>query len=121
MEGGDTPTPAPKIFKDTCRINWGRTAAEVHNLVRGLSPYPAAWTKLSADGAQAADVKILSTRRTGLPACCPPGTVKTDQGQLLAATADSWLEILEIQPAGKRRMTAGEYLRGVRAESLMFE
>lgn len=121
MEGGDTPTPAPKIFKDTCRINWSRTAAEVHNLVRGLSPYPAGWTKLSADGAQAADVKILSTRRTGLPACCPPGTVKTDQGQLLAATADSWLEILEIQPAGKRRMTAGEYLRGVRAESLMFE
>lgn len=121
MEGGNTPTPAPKIFKDTCRINWGRTAAEVHNLVRGLSPYPAAWTKLAADGAQAADVKILATRRTGLPACCPPGTVKTDQGQLLAATADSWLEILEIQPAGKRRMTAGEYLRGVRAESLMFE
>lgn len=66
-------------------------------------------------------MKILATRRTGLPACCPPGTVKTDQGQLLAATADSWLEILEIQPAGKRRMTAGEYLRGVRAESLMFE
>ncbi len=121
MEGGNTPTPAPKIFKDTCRINWGRTAAEVHNLVRGLSPYPAAWTKLAADGAQAADVKILATRRTGLPACCPPGTVKTDQGQLLAATADSWLEVLEIQPAGKRRMTAGEYLRGVRAESLMFE
>lgn len=109
--------PAPKIFKDTCRIQWDKSATEVHNLVRGLSPYPCAWTVMvseeSHDTQVTSDVKIYKTavedsvEITGLP-----GEVKTTKNRLFVKCGKGVIEILELQPAGKKRMEASAFLRG---------
>lgn len=112
---GREVSAAPKIFKDTCRIDWSAKATDVHNLVRGLSPYPAAWTTLAEEGKESAtDVKIIRTaisRRDGTN--CEPGRIVTDGRTLTVGCGDGCVEILELQPAGKKRMTAAEWLRGV--------
>lgn len=112
---GREVSAAPKIFKDTCRIDWSAKATDVHNLVRGLSPYPAAWTTLAEEGKESAtDVKIIRTaisRRDGTN--CEPGRIVTDGRTLTVGCGDGSVEILELQPAGKKRMTAAEWLRGV--------
>ncbi len=106
-------TPAPKIFKEDCHIDWSKPATEIHNHVRGLSPYPAAWTVLIEKTGRPLECKIFRTALTeqdteGTPA----GTIKTDGKRLLAAGSDKWLEILELQPAGKKRMAADAFLLG---------
>lgn len=114
MEG--EPTPAPKIFKDTCRIDWTRTAREVHNHVRGLSPYPAAWTLFPrTDSDEPLEVKIFQTALTDKPSGeLAPGALTIDRNRLYVATGDGLLEVLSLQPSGKRRMSADEFLRGYR-------
>lgn len=107
--------PAPKIFKDTCRIDWDRPAAEVHNLVRGLSPYPAAWTTVedSRTPGQWSDLKIFETAVAGDDeAGLAPGAVRITKEDMLVGCADRPLRILSLQPAGKRRMEIGAFLRG---------
>lgn len=105
---GEEPTPAPKIFKDTCRIDWNKTAEQVHNLVRGLSPYPAAWTEIGE-----ATAKVFSTRVDSVPSS-QPGRIYAEKGRLYADAADFRVEILELQPQGKKRMPAADFLRGNR-------
>lgn len=102
-------TPAPKIFKDHCRIAWDSPSARIHNLVRGLSPYPTAFTTLHG-----AVVKIYRTRLTGRPSRAVPGSLRIDGEALVAATADTELAILELQQEGRKRMSAAEFLRGFR-------
>ncbi len=120
MMTGVEPAPAPKIFKDTCRIDWNRPAAAIHNLVRGLSPYPGAWSTLLDGDRTIGDVKIFETRVLPSDATPAPGTVVTDGASMKVATADGWLSILSLQVPGKRRMDVGEYLRGGRLESPWF-
>jgi len=117
---GEEPTPAPKIFKDTCHIDWHKSASAVHNLVRGLSPYPAAWTDIAdADNPEAPSltVKIFRTS-VAAPApdpSLPDGTVIADNNRMTVKCGDNgMIEILELQPAGKRRMATAEFLRGAR-------
>lgn len=119
---GVEPCAAPKIFKETCRISWSREAVSVRNLIRGLSPYPAAWTAMTADGADAGTMKIFSTRLTGERAS-EPGRVRVsaDRKRLTVDCGDERLEILSLQPQGKRRMSAEEYLRGCRYENMHFD
>lgn len=118
--GDGTPTPAPKIFKETCMIDWTQPAERVRNLIRGLSPYPAAWTRLEADGSDAGTVKIFATEVTDRQAE-EPGRVRIDgKGHLTVDCGDLRLEITSMQPQGKRRMTADEYLRGCRHTEMMF-
>lgn len=109
-------TPAPKIFKDTCRIVWTRPATAIHNLVRGLSPYPAAWSTFedSRNPGNPIDVKIFETAPAEGDSCNPlsPGQVVTTKDHLYVATSDGLLEILSLQPAGKKRITADAFLRG---------
>ena len=118
------PTAAPKIFKETCRIDWTRTSREVHNHVRGLSPYPAAWTLLAReDDEEPINAKIFATRLLADGECVVsgasvPGAVHVDGNHLYVATGDGWIEILSLQPAGKRRMQADEFLRGYRLASV---
>lgn len=109
------PSPAPKIFKETCRIDWMRPAADVHNLVRGLSPYPTAWSTLYAGGAEQGTLKIFTTRLTDIVAQ-NPGRVTVDHaaGRLTVDCADYALEILSLQAPGKRRMPSDDFLRGCR-------
>jgi methionyl-tRNA formyltransferase len=114
LEGDAEPTPAPKIFKDTCNIDWTRTAREVHNFVRGLSPYPAAWSTLEAEGLAPVEVKIFSTRVLDDVSLGAPGVVKCEHGKMLVACGVGAVEVLELRPAGKKMMTADAYLRGAR-------
>lgn len=107
---GIEPTPAPKIFKDTCHIDWDKPAEEIHNLVRGLSPYPAAWLTLS-QGENLHSVKIFTTR-IGEISTEKPGHVQIKDGKMFISSKDKWVEILELQLAGKRRMATAEFLRG---------
>ncbi len=114
---GEEPTPAPKIFKETCRIDWARPARDIHNLVRGLSPYPAAWTEFCGEG-----MKIISTRATDLPnpTNTMPGQCTVQADKLYVATADRLLQIIVLQPQGKRPMEAAAWLRGLRCQAPCF-
>lgn len=106
-------TPAPKIFKEDCRIDWKRKAMDIHNQVRGLSPYPAAWTIVVEESGRPLESKIFETKLTDIEcADVECGTLKKEGKQLLAACGDKWLEILSIQPAGKKRMAAEAFLLG---------
>ena len=106
-------TPAPKIFKDDCLIDWNRKSIDIHNHVRGLSPYPAAWTVIIEDSGRPLECKIFETKLTDKEATgVQAGTLKTDGKRLLAACSDFWLEIVSLQPAGKKRMAADAFLLG---------
>jgi methionyl-tRNA formyltransferase len=100
---------APKIFKEMGEINWGNSAHAIHNLVRGLSPYPAAWTRINGK-----TCKIYSTKV--IPEIVPekkPGEYQTDGKQFWHfQTGDHTLAILELQIEGKKRMGIEEFLRG---------
>lgn len=104
---------APKIFRDTCHIDWCQPTERVYNFIRGLAPYPAAWTEvLSADGRRMA-LKVFRSERIAEPHELSPGAIRTDgRRHLDVATADGFLRLLEVQPAGKRRMTADQFLNG---------
>jgi methionyl-tRNA formyltransferase len=115
LTAGQQPTPAPKIFKDTCRIDWSRPAETLYNHIRGLSPYPAAWTMLVGDNDQETSIKIYTT---GEPEAFTagnnptPGTIAADRKTLRIACGDGWLQILSLQQSGKKRMDTDAFLRG---------
>ena len=111
---------APKIFKETCEIDWQQEARQVYNFVRGLSPYPGAWTSVvpqlaDAKAAKTAVLKIYKTAKTGRDCTgTQVGVIMVDNGHLFIACADQWLEICELQMAGKKRMDARAFLNGNR-------
>ena len=107
--------PAPKIFKETCEIDWSKTAKRVYDFVRGLSPYPGAWSALEVDGQKPLTVKVYGTKRTGTACQEPFGHVSVDRGRLYVAAADEWVEITELQVAGKKRMDVRSFLNGFKA------
>lgn len=110
-----TLKPAPKIFKEDCRIDWSKGAESIHNLVRGLSPYPAAWSPLFIDGQECGSMKIFTTHTEQASIGVAPGTVRTDGKSYVAvAAADGWVYIDEVQMAGKKRMAIKELLLGWR-------
>ena len=114
--------PAPKIFKEDGRIDWRRKAEDIHNLVRGLSPYPAAWTPIYKDGAECGSAKIFTTRFELCTHNAAPGTLKTDgRTHLAVAAADGWVYIEEMQMAGKRRMAIKDILLGWRLSNEVFQ
>lgn len=109
---------APKIFKETCNIDWKQTAKEVYDFIRGLSPYPGAWTTLKPiDGINGKEnvLKIFKAAKTedNTDATCP-GTIRADKTHLYIACADKWLEVTKLQLSGKKRMTAHDFLNGNR-------
>ena len=117
LTAGENPTPAPKIFKDTCRIDWNWCAEKVYNHVRGLSPYPAAWTEIVDAEGKVYAVKIFETGEPEAPSAnLVPGNLTTDGKRLWVACADAKIEILSLQMAGKRRMPTADFLRGFNIE-----
>lgn len=101
---------APKIFTDTCIINWNKPAAEIHNLIRGLSPYPAAFTML-----QDKTLKIYNSKKWLTATAIQPGEYETDGKTFLRfACADGFIEVLNLQLEGKKRMLITDFLRGYR-------
>lgn len=105
---------APKIFKDDCRIDWTKDAETIRNLIRGLSPFPTAWTKLIHTGlAKEIPTKVFFAKRANLDETDTPGTIKTDGKTFMnVACGDGWLQIIDLQIAGKKRMKTGDFLRG---------
>lgn len=102
---------APKIFKDTCRINWQQPQKRVYNFIRGLSPYPGAWTTYNRKGKDTV-LKIFKTAKTQRKATGEPGSMQVDGGKLYANCADGQLQVLELQQSGKRRMQAADFING---------
>lgn len=112
MGGGKELHPAPKIFKETCRIDWNRGARAIHDFVRGLSPYPAAWSEFEVRG-EKMGFKIFETKATVGRHTFAPGDIVTDNRTTLRiAVPDGFVEILDIQLSGKKRMKVNEFLNG---------
>ena len=110
-----TLKPAPKIFKDDCRIDWSWEGRRIVNFVRGLSPYPAAWTPMYMDGEERGSAKIFRVRFSASEHKHKAGTVESDgKSSLRVACQDGWVEIHELQVAGKRRMAVRDLLLGLR-------
>jgi len=106
---------APKIFRDTCRIDWSKTAQEIHNLIRGLSPYPAAWTEITFDNGSSIQAKILRSSLIEKKHNLEFGSIKIDGKNVLqVACSDEFISIAEIQLAGKRPMKTSDMLNGLR-------
>lgn len=104
---------APKIFKETRRINWNLPAKNVYDFIRGLSPYPVAWTNLNFDDKNPTTLKVYNTKKTH--ESCEgniPGTILTAKNSLYIACQDEWLEIKDLQQAGRKRMTSTDFLNG---------
>ncbi|MEJ8761891.1 methionyl-tRNA formyltransferase [Phocaeicola sp. HCN-40430] len=107
--------PAPKIFKETCRIDWTQGVKKVYDFVRGLSPYPAAWTELHQGEQAPVMLKIFETEKQYCSHNYQPGSIDTDKKTYFrVATTDGYLNIRSLQLAGKKRMEVTDFLRGYR-------
>lgn len=111
---------APKIFKETCQIDWNKTAKEVYDFVRGLSPYPGTWTNMTEDN-KTSVLKIFKTAKTEIHDDAKPGTVFKEKNSLYVMCSDCRLEIMELQMAGKKRMDAKAFLNGMRDKTFTLE
>jgi methionyl-tRNA formyltransferase len=101
-------TPAPKIFKEDCKINWANNSENVYNFIRGLSPYPASYTYLDNK-----IVKIFRTKLTNIPVNDKPSVILIKDKKLFVNTTDYLLEILELQPEGKKKMSSIDFINGI--------
>ena len=125
IQGSEILRPAPKLTRELCHIDWRSSTKNIYNLIRGLSPYPAAFTELEKDG-KITQLKIFKTTKvegeeyTAMLAQCglaqaEPGTILSDGKTFLAiATADGAISITELQLAGKKRMAVKDFLIGFR-------
>ena len=101
---------APKIFTETCKIDWNKSTDEIHNLIRGLSPFPAAFTFLKDKL-----LKIYSSKKEITTPAVQPGELLTDNKTFLKfAAADGYIHATEIQLEGKKKIFIEEFLRGYR-------
>ncbi|MBQ9548631.1 MAG: methionyl-tRNA formyltransferase [Bacteroidales bacterium] len=120
IQGSEVLKPAPKLSKETCRIDWKQPSRTVFNLVRGLSPYPAAWTELVHENGERLPLKIYFGRPVSADKYGPaaPGTLFSDGKSYLAvATSDGALELTDLQLAGKKRLAVRDFLAGFRDSS----
>ncbi len=112
--------PAPKIFKETCRINWDQPVKRIYDFIRGLSPYPAAWTELVQPNGENVVVKIFETEKIMKSHQLAPGTLLTDGKSFIhIAAKDGLIAIHALQLPGKKRLKTDELLRGYRFEGRM--
>ena len=113
---------APKIFKETCRINWNQSAKGVYDFIRGLSPYPGAWTELrELESEKKTVLKIYKATRTSRPLSGTPGEIHIEGNHLYVSTQDTQLELLELQLSGKKRLAVKDFLNGFHGYAYVFE
>ena len=113
MTAGQELHAAPKIFKETCQIDWNQPAKKVYDFIRGLSPYPGAWTTLVSPDGKETVLKIFKTKRTSQKAGTL-GTTAIIERTPCISTADELLQIEELQLAGKKRMSGRDFLNGIK-------
>jgi len=105
---------APKIFKETCEINWNQPVKRVYDFIRGLSPYPGAWTTLVSPDGKETVLKIFRTTKTSNSTTGRVGQIVADRKHLYISASDGLLQIDELQLAGKKRMDAVAFLNGIK-------
>ena len=111
--------PAPKIFKATCRIDFSQPVVAVHNFIRGLSPYPAAWTELVASD-EIIPVKIFESQPIHEQHTLAPGTIRTDGKRMFdIAVTDGYIRVKSLQIPGKKRLMVEEFLRGFKLANVI--
>jgi len=116
---GEVLKTAPKIRKEDCRINWHKDAEQVNNLIRGLSPYPGAFTELDFPNGKMLYLKVYKASMKDCPFRGAPGSVMTDQKSYLdVSCGNGCISILELQQAGKKRMPVHEFLVGLNFSAL---
>jgi methionyl-tRNA formyltransferase len=116
---GRQPKLAYKIFKKTCQINWNKSVGLVHNHIRGLSPYPAAYSSLQFINKKEIGLKLFRTEKSEVN--LEPGEILTDgKTELLVGCINGSLKVLEIQLAGKKRMAIQDFLQGINLENARF-
>ena len=98
---------APKLFKENCEIDWSKSSRDIFNFVRGLSPYPAAWTQFHGKTYKVYEVRVEEKQIEG-----EPGHVISTGEEILVKTGDGMVSILDLQAEGKKRLKAAEFLRG---------
>ena len=103
---------APKLFKNICEIRWDRPSKRIYDFIRGLSPYPGAWTSLLGPDGKTVDLKIFKATKTEKNPGMRPGMIVVYKGVLYITTGDFLLQIDELQLAGKNRMKARDFLNG---------
>lgn len=107
--------PAPKIFKETCRIDWKQPVKKVYDFIRGLSPYPAAWSELVSPEGEVVVVKIFESEKVSEAHQLSAGTIVTDGKKYIkVAVPDGFVSVLSLQLPGKKRLKTDELLRGFR-------
>jgi methionyl-tRNA formyltransferase len=120
IQGSEILHPAPKLTRELCDIDWNAPTKEVYNLIRGLSPYPAAFTRIVKEGSEPVELKIYNSVKMGpdeVPgsANAAPGTIFSDGKSYMAiATADGAISLTDVQLAGKKRMDIKAFLAGFR-------
>jgi methionyl-tRNA formyltransferase len=114
---------APKIFKETCKIDWNQNAATVYNFIRGLAPYPAAWSLLKTENGDELNVKIFETEKEQTTHTLTCGSIVIESPkQVKVAVIDGFIRLKSIQVAGKKRMSVEDFLRGNKlTEAYKFE
>ena len=118
IQGAERLNPAPKLTRELCHIDWNDRTKVIYNLIRGLSPFPTAYTELQPEGGEPAGLKIFFAEPLDaslIPAGTAPGTVLSDGKTYFAiATADGALSLKDVQLAGKKRMDVKAFLAGFR-------
>ncbi len=114
----DSFAPAPKIFRETCRIDWNQPTKRIYDFIRGLSPYPAAWTTLNDKA-----VKIYETEKEFTAHNLQNGTIISDgKSTFKVATQDGYINVKVLQLEGKKRMPVADLLRGFKVtDGMIFE
>ena len=116
LKPGEILHPAPKIFKETCRIDWTQPLERIYNFVRGLSPYPAAWTELESKDGNRLTLKIYDTEKLPAAHNYPSGTIIHDRkDSVKVAATDGYLSLRSIQLAGKKRMDVQAFANGFKS------
>ena len=111
--------PAPKIFRETCEINWQQPCKNIYDFIRGLSPIPGSWTTL-VQGDKRTVLKIYRASKTEKSSAdYAPGTILIENKQLLVATSDYFLELNTLQLQGKKRTEAKDFLNGFRQDGIL--
>ncbi|MBK6537262.1 MAG: methionyl-tRNA formyltransferase [Ignavibacteria bacterium] len=108
IQNDSDASSAPKIFKENCIIDWNQNACKIHDFIRGLSPYPAAFTFLNNRS-----VKIFRSALTGNSKKETPGSIVVEEKKLLVSCLDNMIEILELQTEGKKSIPASEFINGL--------
>lgn len=122
MRDAEELRPAPKIFKDTCRIDWHLPLKRIYDFVRGLSPYPAAWTELVDIDGKHQVLKVYETEMRPAVHTDAAGTLRTDgKTYLEVAVEDGYLRLLSLQLAGKKRMPVSAFLNGMKQHPVQVE